>query len=159
MILEIFTHFETLCSKLLWEEYMVIASKHTPREKNDWMTAAYQTAGSGILCYVSLKRQTIPSIALSNVTALIIKRLTMTMYGKRVRKQTALPVVLLTPLQIITQTNIQLTSNARINFYEGNPSPSSILISLRTYFLIYRQLDIQIYRFLIYKQCLIYLRN
>lgn len=64
---------------------MVTAPKHTPREKKDCVTAAYQTAGSRILCHVGLKRKMIPSTAPSNVTALT-RRLIMMTYGKRARK-------------------------------------------------------------------------
>jgi len=64
---------------------MVTAPKHTPREKNDCVTAAYQTAGSRILCHVGLKRKMIPFIAPSKVIALT-KRLIMITYGKRARK-------------------------------------------------------------------------
>lgn len=112
---------------------MITAPKQTPREKKDWVTAAYHTDGSKIFSQVGLKRNIIPSTAPSKVTALI-KRLIMITYGNKARKYAAFPL-LLTPLLSTMKTNIQLTNRDRTNFQDGYPSPSSIPTSLRTTFL------------------------
>lgn len=56
---------------------MVTAPKHTPREKNDCVTAAYQTDGSKILFQVGSNKKIIPLMAPFKVTPLINRQIIM----------------------------------------------------------------------------------
>lgn len=56
---------------------MVTAPKQTPREKNDCVTAAYQTDGSKILFQVGSNKKIIPLMAPFKVTPLINRQIIM----------------------------------------------------------------------------------